>query len=113
MTFGALNPEKISYENFTDLSTSPVRCSQPLYLGKSKKKSLSTFLDTVYEVGTLSLNDCGYIWRSERAGSLRKHWSLIHKSYALTYYSQQKNYTLSRKTPTFNFLNNSVKTNRF
>jgi len=27
MIFGLLNPEKISYENLTDLSTSPVRCS--------------------------------------------------------------------------------------
>jgi len=66
---------------------------------ENPKKSLSTFWDTGYEVGTLSLNDCGYIWRSERADSLRKHWSLIHKSYALTYYSQQKTTPCPEKRP--------------
>ena len=42
MIFGLLNPEKISYENLTDLSTSPVRCSH--FTLEYPKKSFSTVL---------------------------------------------------------------------
>ena len=42
MIFGTLNPQKISHENFTGLSTSPVRCSH--FTWGNPKKSFSTVL---------------------------------------------------------------------
>jgi len=42
MIFGVLNCEKIWHENFADLSTSPVRCSQ--FTSGNPKKSFSTVL---------------------------------------------------------------------
>jgi len=48
MIFGKFNPEKISHENLTDLSTSPVRCSH-FTLG-NPKKSLTTVLVIYLEV---------------------------------------------------------------
>ena len=53
MIFGRLNREKIWYENLTDLSTSPVRCSH-FTLGNPKKVIFNSIIHTYFWLFTLS-----------------------------------------------------------
>jgi len=51
MIFGKLNPEKIWYENFTDLSTSSVRCSH-FTLGNEKNVIFNSLILIIYVIYT-------------------------------------------------------------
>ena len=53
MIFGMLKPEKIWHEHFTDLSTSPVRCSHVALCLRKFKSHLSTLLFIYFRLFTL------------------------------------------------------------
>jgi len=51
MIFRTLNPEKISHENLTDLSTSPVRCSHlPWKIPKSHFQQYYSYILQIINV---------------------------------------------------------------
>ena len=53
MIFGTLNPEKISHENFTHLSISPVRCNY-FTMKDLKKVIFNSIIHTYFRLLTLS-----------------------------------------------------------